>query len=485
MIKKISTSDLRVGMFVTQVHSSWLRAPIVMSDFKVASQRDIDRLVEYDIHNVSIDTGKGLDVGMAGAMIEEEPELTLEETFEAPLAEFWVNRPVPVDFFCLYENNLEHVLKKGLALGPEVVELFKGRGITKVRVPRRQKPIYDAYHRNIEQEIEERKKEGYDGVYTDPEMARRHLDYMRNFQAINPATLIPGAPAGFDIYLKSGGAMSVAVEKSARMDVDLHDRWIDEDANVLIRVEDKNAYREYLMERTRKSKDTKARVSFVLENSKFIVEGLAENPRSVMLMKETEESVKDITTMIIENPSTFYNLTKLNNYDYYTYTHCVDVATLSLALALKMGITGRADLANLGMGALLHDLGKAQVSQDLINKPGKLTSMEYRKVKHHVILGYEMLKDNPKMNDEAMAPLLQHHEKLTGTGYPNGLLSDQIHIFGRISAIIDFYDAITTERPYKKAYRPFDALALIFKGEEDYDKELIKIFVKLLHEQEI
>ena len=121
---------------------------------------------------------------------------------------------------------------------------------------------------------------------------------------------------------------------------------------------------------------------------------------------------------------------------------------------------------------------------NLINKPGKLTDIEYVKVKNHVMLGYEMLQGNKAMPERALLPLLQHHEKLTGNGYPNKLPADKIHLFGRISGIIDIYDALTTERAYKKAFRPFDALTLITKTEGEFDKELIAVFIKLIHKQE-
>ncbi len=96
-----------------------------------------------------------------------------------------------------------------------------------------------------------------------------------------------------------------------------------------------------------------------------------------------------------------------------------------------------------------------------------------------------MLKDNPAAPKRAMFPLPQHHEKLSGRGYPNGLSGDEIHTFGRIGAIIDFYDALTTERSYKKAFSPYDALALILKNESDFDRKYFTILVNVIHSRDI
>ena len=138
----------------------------------------------------------------------------------------------------------------------------------------------------------------------------------------------------------------------------------------------------------------------------------------------------------------------------------------------------------LGLGALLHDIGKSVVDPRIINKPGRLTKEEYKIVQEHVVDGKRLLeKSNNKIAKNALIPLLQHHEKLSGVGYPYKLKGDQIHIFGRIAAIVDVYDAVTTKRPYKKAYSPFAALQLLSENKEDYDKELLEKFVQMLGDQ--
>jgi HD-GYP domain-containing protein (c-di-GMP phosphodiesterase class II) len=119
-----------------------------------------------------------------------------------------------------------------------------------------------------------------------------------------------------------------------------------------------------------------------------------------------------------------------------------------------------------------------------LNKPGKLTKDEFKKMQGHVIAAKELLKSgNTEIPKNSQFVILQHHEKLSGKGYPYKLKEDQIHINGRIGAIVDFYDALTTERPYKKTFSPFEAFKLLSEFQDDYDNELIKRFIVMLGKQ--
>ena len=488
-IKKIRTADLKIGMYVHKVASSWLSTPFMLGSFEVSSQKDIQKLVDYEIENVYIDTTKGLDIGESKEPApepEEEDKLTFADTFDISLGEVQIGREIPVDLFRKgKDGELELILKRGLSYGEEVNELFRDAGITSVLVPLEQRKIYDIYKRTIEIEKENRKSQGFDENFMDPRKVEEHYNFMDHYQAISPYALIKGTELDFPVFERVGGAISELHKPGRVLSEDHIEEWVASKKNILIRRDDKDAYQAYMMKHTKNSKDVRARATFIRENSKIIIEGLAANPRSEQLMKQTKESVADLATTVIENPTTFYGLMKINNYDYYTFTHSVNVSTLSLALAMAAGITDKKDLADLGLGSILHDLGKSKVDNRLINKPGTLTDDEYKAVTNHVLLGYEMLRGNKSIPERALLPLLQHHEKLSGKGYPNKLPAEKIHTFGRISLIIDIYDALTTERAYKKAFRPFDALALIFKSEGDFDKQLLSLFIKLIHTQEI
>lgn len=488
-IKKIRTSDLRIGMFVHKAESPWLSTPFMFDGYEVSSQTEIQTLIDYDIETVYIDLSRGIDVGETPRPISQAATegLKEKETFPVVFTDFHLADEAPVDMYWKDSvGEFKMTLKKGLAINEEVVELLKTRGIERVHIPNTQKPLYEAYLRRVEKMREKQKSDGFADAFMDPRKVEAHYNFMNDYHTISPYALVPGTKTGFDIFARKSSIVEIAHKADDKLDVDKLDSWKADDKNLLILAHKgaMDAYQAYLMEHTKKSSDTKARASFVRENSKLIVESLAQNPRSEVLMRETKQSVTDLTDVVMKNPTTFYGLMKINNYDYYTFTHSVNVATLSIALAMAAGIDDPKDLADLGLGSILHDLGKSKVENNLINKPGKLTDIEYVKVKNHVILGYEMLKGNKSIPERAMLPLLQHHEKLTGNGYPFKLKADKIHIFGRISAIIDIYDALTTERAYKKAFRPFDALTLITKTEGEFDKELIAVFIKLIQKQE-
>jgi putative nucleotidyltransferase with HDIG domain len=271
--------------------------------------------------------------------------------------------------------------------------------------------------------------------------------------------------------------------KDTRLSEEVRADWIKRNLNLLVLKEDMSAYQNYLNMVSKTAKNTQAKCAIIRESSKLIIQNLAENPRSEKLIGQTMETVKDLIHVVMENPGAFYAIMKLNSYDYYTFTHSVNVATLSIALGVAAGVSKVNDLTDLALGAILHDIGKSQIDQALINKPGTLTENEYRSVTSHVIKGYEMLRWNSSITAQALIPLMQHHEKLNGSGYPNNLQGSQIHIFGRIVAIIDVYDALTTERVYRKELKPFDALSIISKAFNDYDRDLFARLVNLIRAQ--
>ncbi|MCX8070124.1 MAG: HD domain-containing protein [Thermodesulfovibrionales bacterium] len=125
-------------------------------------------------------------------------------------------------------------------------------------------------------------------------------------------------------------------------------------------------------------------------------------------------------------------------------------------------------------------MGKSTIPHEVLNKQGKLNDTEFRIIMNHVIEGYKILKDRKDIDNDTIIPLLQHHEKLSGKGYPNKLPDKEIKLFGRITSIADCYDALTTQRPYKPAFTPFYALSIIAKETGNYDPELLKIFIRML-----
>ncbi|VAX23763.1 Response regulator [hydrothermal vent metagenome] len=478
-VKKLKTKDLKIGMYVEKAGDLSNDPPFESRNFFISSPNDIQKLIDNKIGEVFVDTSRKADVY---APSESEENV---ETFEVELGELAVGRDVPVDIFWMREQNDNRILlRQGHTFSEEVEEVCRGSGINIVNIRVSQRKLFDKYKHVIDSERSEQQEKGYSGKYLDNKKVEEYHAFKNNYLPINVYVIVSDTKPPFDIYAIEKEKPATVLEKDAFVGKDRFDELVERNIEFFIHKDHKEAFRGYLLEHTQKSRDTAARAAFVREGAKLLIEDLAENPRSEKLINDSKKTIADLTQVVLDDPNSFRGLMKINSYDYYTFTHSVNVATLSIALAISVGVTKDDGLHDLGLGALLHDLGKTKINDKLINKPGKLTDAEYKTVTHHVTLGYEMLKENKSIPERAFHPLLEHHEKLSGRGYPNKLVADDIHLLGRITAIIDIYDALTTQRSYKKAFTPFDALSLLSKNEEDYDRNIFTQFVQLIHKQE-
>jgi HD-GYP domain-containing protein (c-di-GMP phosphodiesterase class II) len=217
----------------------------------------------------------------------------------------------------------------------------------------------------------------------------------------------------------------------------------------------------------------------VKEDSKILIKDFLDSTGSTEKLEIVNDAVVNIVGSLWENMETIYDMITLRKFDYYTYTHSVNVAVLSAGLGVVIGLS-RDNVVDLGIGAMLHDVGKTTVPPMLLNKQGKLDAHEYRIVQGHVRQGGAILREHNAISEPAFDALLQHHEKLSGRGYPFKLRGEEISLFGRISGIADCYDALTTNRPYRSALTPYEALQVISKDVGDYDSDLLADFVKML-----
>lgn len=171
-------------------------------------------------------------------------------------------------------------------------------------------------------------------------------------------------------------------------------------------------------------------------------------------------AVGDILGRVIENETVMLHLTGIRDIDNYTFLHSVDVCIYSIILGKKLGY-GKDPLMSLGMGAILHDIGKCKVPLDILQKPGKLTDDEFAQMKLHTVHGCEIIKNTWRMNTKVANIAFQHHEKWDGSGYPLGMSSNLIDPLARIVALADVYDALTSDRVYKKRELPHKAASYI------------------------
>ncbi|BEV14000.1 HD-GYP domain-containing protein [Herbaspirillum sp. DW155] len=189
--------------------------------------------------------------------------------------------------------------------------------------------------------------------------------------------------------------------------------------------------------------------------------------------------VEEIAGAVLQSPNGTLSVLRLKMADEYTYLHSVAVCALMVALGRTLGLDENA-CREAGLGGFLHDVGKAFLSHELLNKPGKLTDEEFSQVKKHPELGYKYLSLDPNVPDYARDVCLHHHEKMDGNGYPDALRSGQISLYARMAAICDVYDALTSDRPYKRAWDPAEAISSMASWNGHFDRAMFLAFVKTL-----
>jgi len=170
-----------------------------------------------------------------------------------------------------------------------------------------------------------------------------------------------------------------------------------------------------------------------------------------------KQTIDQIITELLSNPKVAVSLQDIRSADQYTLSHSVNVCILSTLLGIELGFS-LDDLRDLALGTLLHDIGKVAIPPEILNKPDRLTPEEAEIMKRHTILGWELLKNQPEIPPTAAVVALQHHERWAGGGYPHNLSGNQIYRYARVCAIVDCYDAMISDRIYRKGLSPVMAL---------------------------
>lgn len=192
------------------------------------------------------------------------------------------------------------------------------------------------------------------------------------------------------------------------------------------------------------------------------------------------ELVGELADSISRSPDAMLWLTHMKKRDEYTSIHCMNVCILALTFGRSVGLE-RKQLDMLGLGALLHDIGKMHVPLEILNKPGRLTDEEFDIVKTHSMSGYNLLRQKKDMPGDVLDIVRSHHERINGRGYPDGLIGDVIGLLVQITSIVDVYDAITSDRCYHDGIAPHDALKNMFDWAGDnFDAALVEQFIKCL-----
>jgi putative nucleotidyltransferase with HDIG domain len=223
-----------------------------------------------------------------------------------------------------------------------------------------------------------------------------------------------------------------------------------------------------------------ARAQKLCQNSRRAVMAMFQDARmgQAVNVEQVGQLVQDITNSVLRHPHAFISLARLKSADEYTYMHSVAVCALMIALARQLELND-AQIQEAGIAGLLHDIGKMAIPSEVLNKPGKLTDEEFRRVCDHPQAGTDILLECKQVSALVIDVCLHHHEKIDGSGYPHRLAGDQISLFARMGAVCDVYDAITSNRPYKRGWDPAESIRKMAEWcHGHFDDAVFQAFVK-------
>ena len=309
-----------------------------------------------------------------------------------------------------------------------------------------------------------------------------------SFRPINIEFLAKGTGDSFDIFLQSDSENFVKFASTDPKHQDKVLRLLEEgeiDQEFYIREEDLFKYYQYATQSLRSVMSNpnvplETKTKKVYEVSQGAMKEFFSYNASTKILESSEEVMDMMEDCLSTADAGFAGISQITSKDYYTHTHSVNVGLYCMTFGTKVGLP-KDDVKQLGLGGMLHDVGKSKIDTTLINKNGKLNDEEFEQMKSHSPMGAELLTGMCCYKDIVINMAGQHHEKFKGGGYPQGLSGDEISMHARICKIMDVYDALTTRRSYKKALTVMDTLTLMTRQmANDFDPKLLQLFIKVM-----
>ncbi|MDD5717362.1 MAG: HD domain-containing protein [Sulfuricurvum sp.] len=312
----------------------------------------------------------------------------------------------------------------------------------------------------------------------------------KRYKAIDKRLITEGSQIDFNLYLTDDTKTHMTVFLQSDTAVDGNTKIkLREIEMVYISEAEETKYKEYVerhIQTIAKNSEipTEQKARLVYEKAAEAIDAMFKNPESLENVKNAQPVVNSFIDIILHDKSAVESLMKITAHDYYTHTHSINVSIYTLSLGSFLGIKGK-DLEDLGMAAILHDLGKSKVDYDIINKNGKLTDEEFSKMKHHPALGHAIALKLGITDKEILSAIRHHHEKLDGGGYPDGIKGERISRYARIIGVCDVFDALSTKRSYKDPMSSFEALKLMKEHMAGHlDMSIVDAFIKMLRKRE-
>ncbi len=308
------------------------------------------------------------------------------------------------------------------------------------------------------------------------------------FLTVPVTAMRPFTTPGFALYLVHGKQKEPVLYRSAGLPCtpEIINRLQEGGVTyVLIKSEDEKAYHRYVEERLGEiirdpTLPLPERAGLLYDSAQNLLKELMEDPRAQDALERSGRMVGHVMFLLYSSSDAFEHLMQVTSFDYYTYTHSVNVMIFATALAQRVGMDEET-LFRFGQGALLHDIGKSQLPKELVNWRGPLNDEQWAEMKKHPLYGWEILREQGVTDEIILDVTRHHHEKLNGRGYPDGLKGEEITLWSRICTIADIFDALTTRRSYKDAMDSFASLRFMHEHmREELDFDLFRTFVKVM-----
>jgi putative nucleotidyltransferase with HDIG domain len=308
-----------------------------------------------------------------------------------------------------------------------------------------------------------------------------------HYTAVPTTILNKNALCGFDLYIAEGKHAVLFAGKSIPISVEMINKIKDSNLKSLyIKKDESDIYKVFLQKRLRQimhdeTAPTDKKAKLIYGTASTIIQELFENPETPEAITSAKSVADAILGNIMSDDKAFISMLKVSSYDYYTYTHSINVSIYAIGIGKYLNMSFD-DMEILAKAGILHDLGKSKLIQKILNKTAQLTHEEFEHIKKHPVFGWEILKSLGETDERVLSAVRHHHEKLDGSGYPDGLKDGEISFFARILAVADVFDALNTRRPYKEAISTFNALREMRKKmSEHLDGEILQSFIHCMH----
>lgn len=385
---------------------------------------------------------------------------------------------VPFDVFTKEGSGFSLVLRKWTRFDQALKDAFKSKGVMFLYVEGEPLQVKETFQ---EKPATKQSDENYVSYSKDKEL----------YHNVSRLVFPVGARVNFSIFTVDNLQFKPVLSVTNNRSTPITEAVSKSPGDLAIKISDENLFREYIREQSKlyaSAKDNKTalqvKVAGIKENVKMNVRDFLSDPGNSQSTEGVINSANQIINVLKRKEAGLNDLLTLRARDFHLYNHSVNVAVLSTAMAMAMNMEQN-KVEKLAIGAMMHDVGKANLPPAILNKKDLLTPEEFALLKKHVNDGVGILQ-NKGLSGDSLNAVQQHHERLSGSGYPFGLKGVALTPFGRIISIVNCYDAMITPRPLRPVLNTFAVLDLLMKEtteKGDFDPEFVKLFINILRGQ--